>query len=68
MKTAERETAVIHAPHDGSEVGVCQLATPEEVRAALDANVAAAKACRDMPAYERAACLRNVADGMTAAR
>ena len=23
MKTAERETAVIRAPHDGSEVGVC---------------------------------------------
>ena len=68
MKTAERETTVIRAPHDGSEVGVCTLATPEEVRAALDANVAAANACRDMPAYERAAALRKVADGLAAQR
>jgi len=28
MKTAEREPSVIRAPHDGSEVGVCTLATP----------------------------------------
>jgi glyceraldehyde-3-phosphate dehydrogenase (NADP+) len=68
MKTAERETSVIRAPHDGSEVGVCTLATPEEVRAALDANVAATQACRDMPAYERAQALRATADGMTAER
>jgi glyceraldehyde-3-phosphate dehydrogenase (NADP+) len=68
MKTAERETSVIRAPHDGSEVGVCALATPGEVRAALDANVAATKACRDMPAYERAQALRSTADGMTAER
>ena len=64
MKTAERETSVIRAPHDGSEVGVCTLAGPEEVRAALDANVAAARACRDLPAYERAAALRRVGDGL----
>jgi acyl-CoA reductase-like NAD-dependent aldehyde dehydrogenase len=68
MKTAERETSVIRAPHDGSEVGVCTLAGPEDVRAALDANVAAARACRDMPAYERAACLRRIADAVTAER
>ena len=68
MKTAERETAVIRAPHDGSEVGVCTLAGPEDVRAALDANVAAARACRDMPAYERAACLRRIAEAVTAER
>ena len=68
MKTAERETSVIRAPHDGSEVGVYTLATPEEVRAALDANVAATRACRDMPAYERAQALRTTADGMTAER
>ena len=68
MKTAERETSVIRAPHDGSAVGVCALATPAEVRAALDANVAATKACRDMPAYERAQALRSTADGMTAER
>lgn len=64
----ERETAVIRAPHDGSEVGVVALAGPEEVRAALDANVAAARAARDMPAFARAAALRAVADGLEAAR
>ena len=66
MKTAERETSVIRAPHDGSEVGVCTLAGPEEVRGALDANVAAARASREMPAYERAQALRTVADGIAA--
>ena len=64
----ERETAVIRAPHDGSEVGVAALAGPEDVRAALDANVAAARAARELPAYERAAALRKVADGLEAAR
>jgi glyceraldehyde-3-phosphate dehydrogenase (NADP+) len=68
MKTAERETSVIHAPHDGSEVGVCTLAGPEDVRAALDANVAAARACREMPAYERAHALRAIAEELTAQR
>jgi glyceraldehyde-3-phosphate dehydrogenase (NADP+) len=63
-----RETAVIRAPHDGSEVGVVSLAGPEEVRAALDANVAASAACRAMPAFERAAALRKVADGLVAER
>jgi acyl-CoA reductase-like NAD-dependent aldehyde dehydrogenase len=68
MKTAERETSVIRAPHDGSEVGVCTLAGPDEVLAALDANVAAARACREMPAYERAQVLRTIADGVTQRR
>lgn len=68
MKTAERESCVIRAPHDGSEVGVCALAGPEEVRAALDANVAASQACREMPAYERAGALRKIADGLAAQR
>jgi glyceraldehyde-3-phosphate dehydrogenase (NADP+) len=62
------DTAVIRAPHDGSEVGVVTLAGPAEVRAALDANVRAAAACRDLPAYQRAAALRAVADGLVAAR
>lgn len=39
QRQKERETAVIRAPHDGSEVGVVALAGPEELRAALDANV-----------------------------
>jgi glyceraldehyde-3-phosphate dehydrogenase (NADP+) len=64
----ERESAVIRAPHDGSEVGVVALAEPDDIRAALEANVTAARACRDMPAYTRAAALRKVADGLEAAR
>ena len=68
MKTAERETSVIRAPQDGSEVGVCTLATSEDVRAALDASVAAARPCRELPAYERARALRATADGLTTQR
>ncbi len=68
QKQKERETAVIRAPHDGSEVGVAALAGPEEVRAALDANVRAARASREMPSYARAAALRKVADGLEAVR
>src|SRR5256885_11117183 len=64
----ERETAVIRAPHDGSEVGVVALAGPEDVRAAPDANLAAARACREMPAYARAAALRKVPHRLEAAR
>jgi acyl-CoA reductase-like NAD-dependent aldehyde dehydrogenase len=64
----ERESAVIRAPHDGSEVGVVALAGAEDVRAALDANVAAARAAREMPAFARAAALRKVADGLEQAR
>jgi len=68
QREEERESSVIRAPHDGSEVGVVALAGPEDVRAALDANVAAIRACRDLPAYARAAALREVADGLEAAR
>ena len=64
----ERETAVIRAPHDGSEVGVVALAGPEEVRAALDASVAAARACRELPSHARAAALRKIADAVEASR
>ena len=60
----ERESAVVRAPHDGSEVGVYALAGPEEVRAALDANMAAAQATRTMPAHERGAALRRVAEAL----
>ena len=68
IKEKEAESSVIRAPHDGSEVGVVALAGPEEVRAALDANVAAARAARAMPAYARAAALRKIAAGLAAAR
>ena len=64
----EREATVIRAPHDGSEVGVVSLAGPEEVRAALDANVGAARACREQPAHERAAALRQVAESLAAGK
>ncbi|HTY07211.1 MAG TPA: aldehyde dehydrogenase family protein, partial [Gemmatimonadales bacterium] len=67
-KKMERETSVIRAPSDGSEVGVCTLANPEDVRAALDANVRVSDACRKMPSHERAAALRRIADGLVAAR
>src|ERR1700694_3069897 len=64
----ERETAVIRAPHDGTEVGVAALAGPAEGPASPDPTVAAPRACREMPAYARAAALRKVADGLEAAR
>lgn len=64
----DRETAVIRAPQDGSEVGVVALAGPEDLRAALDANVATARACRETPSHTRAAALRKVADGLESAR
>src|SRR2546430_2774968 len=67
-KQREREAGVIRAPQDGGEVGVVALAGPEEVRGALDANVAAARACRELPAYTRAAALRAIADGLESAR
>ncbi len=38
------------------------------MRAALDASVAVARPCREMPAYERAQALRATADGLTAQR
>lgn len=58
------KTATIRAPYDGAEVGIHPLASGTEMDAAVAANVAAAEACRRMPAYERAACLRRVADGL----
>ena len=68
QKGKERETSVIRAPQGGSELGVVSLAGPEEVRAALDANVAATTACRALPAYQRAAALLKIADGLVAER
>src|SRR5882672_1497731 len=68
QKGKERETSVIRAPEGGGEVGVVSLAGPEDVRAALDANVAAATACRAMPTYERAAALDKVAEALVAER
>src|SRR5262245_20854692 len=61
-------STLIRAPQDNSEVGAIKLAGPEEVRAALDDNVAASRAAREMPSYARAAALRKVADGLESAR
>ncbi len=61
-------STLIRAPQDNSEVGAITLAGPEEVRAALDANVRAARACREMPSHARAAALRKIAEGLEAAR
>jgi acyl-CoA reductase-like NAD-dependent aldehyde dehydrogenase len=58
--------AIIRAPWDGAEVGTHPLGTAADIDAAVAANVAAAEACRTMPAYERAACLRRIADALEA--
>jgi len=57
-------TASIRAPWDGAEVGTHPLASAADMSAAIAANVAAVEACRRLPAYERAACLRRIADGL----
>ena len=59
-------SATIRAPWDGREVGIHPLGTAADMDAAVSANVAAAEACRRMPAYERAACLRRIADALEA--
>lgn len=54
-------TASIRAPWDGAEVGTHPLASPADMDSAVAANLAAADACRRVPAYERAACLGRIA-------
>lgn len=61
-------TATIRAPYDGAEVGIHPLAGAADMDAAIAANLAAAEVCRKMPAYERAACLRRIADGLESRR
>jgi len=61
-------SATIRAPYDGAEVGIHPLGTAEDMDAAVAANLAAAAACRTMPAFERAACLRRIADALDAQR
>jgi len=58
--------ATIRSPYDGSEVGTHPLASPADLDDAIEANAAAADACRRLPAYERAACLRRIADALEA--
>ncbi len=59
-------SATIRAPWDGAEVGIHPLGSAADIDAAVAASVAAAAACRALPAYERAGCLRRVADGLEA--
>src|SRR2546423_10377376 len=53
---------------EGRKWGVAAVGGPGAVRPAPDATVPVAPACREMPAYARAAALRKVADGLEAAR
>jgi glyceraldehyde-3-phosphate dehydrogenase (NADP+) len=59
-------SATIRAPWDNAEVGIHPLGEAADIDAAVAANVAAAPACRAMPAYQRAACLRRIADALEA--
>ncbi len=67
-RRAAAPTAAVRSPYDGAEVGTYPLASPDDLDAAITANVAAADECRHLPAYERAACLRRIADGLDAQR
>jgi len=63
-ETEERETAVIRASHDGSEAAWWRWRDRRgRPPRALDANVAAARACREMPRTRGRPALRKVADG-----
>ena len=57
-------TATIRSPWDGAVIDTHPLGSAADIAAAIGANLEAADACRRMPAYERAACLRRVADGI----
>jgi len=66
-RTAEAE-AQVRAPFDGALVGTHPLGSADDMSAAVEASLGAAEACRRMPAFERAACLRRIADGLKARR
>ena len=59
-------SATIRAPWDGAEVGMHPLGETADMDAAIAANVHARDACHAMPAYQRAECLRKIADGLAA--
>jgi acyl-CoA reductase-like NAD-dependent aldehyde dehydrogenase len=61
-------TGTIRSPYDGAEVGTHPLAVAADMDAAVAANLAAADTCRRLPAYERATCLRRIADALEARR
>jgi acyl-CoA reductase-like NAD-dependent aldehyde dehydrogenase len=57
-------SASIRAPWDGAEVGTHALASPADMDGAVTANLAAAEACRRLPAFERAECLGRIAGAL----
>lgn len=57
---------VISCPHDGAAVGRAHVGGAAELESAIAAAAAAAPATRRLPAHERAAILRRVADGLEA--
>jgi len=63
-RRAGTATATVRSPYDGSDVGTHPLASPADLDSAIAANLAAASECRHLPAYDRAACLRSIADGL----
>ncbi|MEK7668129.1 MAG: aldehyde dehydrogenase family protein [Gemmatimonadota bacterium] len=67
-RRSSAQSATIRAPFDGAVVGTHPLGSAADMYAAVAANVEAADACRRMPAFERAACLRRVAEGLTVQR
>lgn len=58
------QSATIRSPWDGAEIGIHALATADDMAAAITAADDAAALCRAMPAFERAACLRRLADAL----
>jgi glyceraldehyde-3-phosphate dehydrogenase (NADP+) len=62
------QSATIRAPWDGAEVGRHPLGSAADMDAAVASNVEAAEPCRRMSAFERAACLRRLADALRARR
>lgn len=62
------ESATIRAPFDDAVVGTVPLGSAADMDAAVATNVEAAEPCRRMPAFQRAACLRRIADALAARR
>ena len=62
------ETLAVHDPYDGSEVGVACLAGSKAVEAAIKTAGRAFRKYRRQPAYERAALLARIRDGVAGRR
>ncbi len=63
---ADRPSAAIHSPWDGSIVGHAAIATRADVKAAIDAAVRSAAAAAAMPSHARAAVLARIAGALDA--